>query len=136
MSQRYAHIQQLAAQHPVWVLCNLLGVSRSGYYEWRGRGPSRRQQEDALLAPQIEALFEQKRRTYGRVRLTHELRARGQACGQRRVRRLMRAQGLCARPRRRYRPQTTDSRHAIPLPPICWRSGQHRAEPTPSGSAI
>ena len=117
MSQRYAQIQQLAAEHPVRMLCDLLGVSRSGYYEWRDRGPGRRQQEDARLAPQIEALFIKKRRTYGRVRLTHELQARGQACGQRRVRRLMRAQGLRARPRRRYRPQTTDSRHDHPIAP-------------------
>ena len=117
MSRRYAQIQQLAAEHPLSLLCNLLGVSRSGYYEWRDRGPGRRQQEDARLAPQIEALFKEKRRTYGRVRLTHELRARGQSCGQRRVRRLMRAQGLSARPRRRYRPQTTNSRHNHPIAP-------------------
>jgi len=117
VSERYAHVQQLAAEHPVMMLCALLGVSRSGYYEWRDRGPGPRQQEDARLAQQIEALFVEKRRTYGRVRLTHELRARGQACGQRRVRRLMRTQGLCARPRRRYRPQTTDSRHDLPIAP-------------------
>lgn len=117
MSKRYAQIQQLATEHPVRRLCALLGVSRSGYYEWRDRGPGRRQQEDAHLAPQIETLFLEKRRTYGRVRLTHELRARGHACGQRRVRRLMRAQGLRARPRRRYRPQTTDSRHDHPIAP-------------------
>jgi len=117
VSKRYAQIQQLATEHPVRMLCALLGVSRSGYYEWRDRGPGRRQQEDAHLAPQIETLFLEKRRTYGRVRLTHELRARGHACGQRRVRRLMRAQGLRARPRRRYRPQTTDSRHDHPIAP-------------------
>ncbi len=117
MSQRYAQIQQLAAEHPVTMLCALLGVSRSGYYDWRDRRPGPRQQEDARLAPQIEALFREKRRTYGRVRLTHELRARGQACGQRRVRRLMRARGLCARPRRHYRPQTTDSQHNHPIAP-------------------
>ena len=117
MSQRYAHIEQLAAEHSVSMLCSLLGVSRSGYYDWRDREPSPRQQEDARLARQIEALFVAKRRAYGRVRLTHELKARGHLCGQRRVRRLMRRQGLCARPRRRYRPQTTDSRHDHPIAP-------------------
>jgi transposase InsO family protein len=117
VSQRYAQIQSLAAEHAVSMLCGLLSVSRSGYYDWRDRGPGPRQQEDARLAPQIEALFVKKRRTYGRVRLTHELQARGHACGQRRVRRLMRSQGLCARPRRRYRPQTTDSRHHHPIAP-------------------
>jgi transposase InsO family protein len=117
VSDRYAHIQQLAGEHPVMMLCQLLGVSRSGYYDWCDRGPGPRQQEDARLARQIEAVFVEKRCTYGRVRLTHELKARGHTCGQRRVRRLMRAQGLCARPRRRYRPQTTDSRHDHPIAP-------------------
>ena len=65
----------------------------------------------------MEAVFIEKRRTYGRVRLTHELRARGHACGERRVGRLMRARGLQARPRRRFRPQTTDSRHDNPIAP-------------------
>jgi putative transposase len=117
VSERYAQIQALAAEHPVTMLCQLLRVSRSGYYDWRDRGPGRRQQEDARLAPVVEALFVEKRRTYGRVRLTYELKARGHVCGQRRVRRLMQAQGLSVRPRRRYRPQTTDSRHDHPIAP-------------------
>ena len=117
MNDRYTHIQQLAPEHPVTGLCALLDVSCSGYYDWRQRGPSARQQEDARLAEQLESVFLEKRRTYGRVRLTLELRARGHTCGQRRVGRLMRAKGLCARPRRRYRPQTTDSRHDGPIAP-------------------
>lgn len=116
MNQRYAHIQQLAPEHRVTVLCALLGVSRSAYYHWRG-GPGPRQQEDARLSQEVEAVFIEKRRTYGRVRLTHELRARGHTCGERRVARLMRAQNLQARPRRRFRPQTTESRHDRPIAP-------------------
>ena len=38
MSQRYAQIQQLEPEHSITMLCALLGVSRSGYYDWRGRG--------------------------------------------------------------------------------------------------
>ena len=98
------------------MLCALLGVSRSGYYDWRG-GPGPRQKEEARLSREVETVFVEQRRTYARVRLTHELRARGHACGERRVGRLMRAQGLHARPRRRFRPQTTDSRHDGPIAP-------------------
>ena len=116
MNDRHAHIRQLAPEHRVTMLCALLGVSRSGYYHWRG-GPGPRQQEDARLSQEVEAVFLEKRRTYGRVRLTHELRARGHTCGERRVGRLMRAKDLHARPRRRFRPQTTDSRHDGPIAP-------------------
>ena len=128
MNDRYAHVQQLASTHPVVGLCALLGVSRSGYYAWHGRGPSPRQQEDARLGEQIETLFRQTRQVYGRLRLTHALRARGQTCGPRRVGRLMRARGLCARPRPRFRPQTTDSRHAGPIAPN--RLAERPAAPT------
>ncbi len=117
MNDRYALIQRLAAEHPVTGLCALLAVRRSGYYAWRGRGPSPRQQEDARLAPLVAEVFAATRRAYGRVRLTRELKARGHACSERRVGRLLRAQGLCARPRRRFRPQTTDSRHPDPIAP-------------------
>ena len=98
------------------MLCALLGVSRSSYYDWLG-GPSPRQEEDARLSPELEAVFVEKRRTYGRVRLTRELRARGHTCGERRVGRLMRVRNLQARPPRRFRPQTTDSRHDHPISP-------------------
>jgi transposase InsO family protein len=128
VSDRYSHIQQLAAAHPVTGLCELLGVARSGYYDWRGRGPSPRQQEDARLAEPLVAALIASRRTYGRIRLTHELKARGHACGQRRVRRLMRDQGLSVRPRRRFRPQTTDSRHDQPIAPN--RLAERPAAPT------
>ena len=128
MNDRYTHIQQLAPAHAVTGLCALLEVSCSGYYDWRGRGPSPRQQEDARLAEQLEAAFRAKRCTYGRVRLTHEMQARGHTCGQRRVGRLMRAKGLCARPRRRSRPQTTDRRHDGPIAPN--RLAERAAAPT------
>lgn len=116
MKDRRERIQQLAPEHRVTMLCALLGVARSAYYAGRG-GKSPRQKEDARLSQQLEAVFIEKRRTYGRVRLTHELRARGHTCGERRVGRLMRAKGLNARPRRRFRPQTTDSRHDNPIAP-------------------
>lgn len=114
MNDRYAHIRQLASEHPVTLLCALLDVSRSSYYHWRG-GPGPRQQEDARLIQVVETVFIEKRCTYGRIRLTHELKARGHACGERRVSRLMRAKNLQARPPRRFRPQTTDSRHDDPI---------------------
>jgi transposase InsO family protein len=99
------------------MLCDLLAVSRSGFYDWQRRGPSRRRAEDAQLRPILCAAFAHSRRTYGRPRLTRQLRAQGFRHGQRRIGRLMRACGLCARSRRRFRPQTTQSDHTDPIAP-------------------
>jgi hypothetical protein len=51
---RYQQIKRLAAEHPVAGLGQMPAVSRSGYYDWRERGSSRRQQEDAQLAGELE----------------------------------------------------------------------------------
>jgi len=117
VNARYTQIQELATTHPIAGLCLLLAVSRSGYYDWRRRTPSRRQQEDARLTQELQRVFAQSRGTYGRPRLTQAVRARGEKLGERRVGRLMRAAGLCARTRRRFRPRTTDSQHDGPIAP-------------------
>lgn len=117
MSDRYRQIQRLESQHAVLALCRLLTVSRSGYYDWRRRTPSRRQQEDARLLPELQRTFLHARRAYGRPRLTRALRAQGHHHGERRIGRLMRQAGLCARTRARFRPRTTDSRHTGPIAP-------------------
>jgi putative transposase len=117
VSARYRQIQRLAREHHVTMLCELLAVARSGFYDWQRRGPSRRRAEDAQLRPILCAAFARSRRTYGRPRLTRQLRAQGFRHGQRRIARLMRACGLCARSRRRFRPQTTQSDHADPIAP-------------------
>ena len=128
MTTRYRELQELATAHRVAVLCPLLGVSRSGYYGWRGRAPSRRQSEDAQLTEELKSAFEQSRRTYGRPRLKRALHARGHCHGERRIGRLMRAAGLCARPRRRFVPKTTQSRHNGPIAPN--RLAERAAPPT------
>jgi putative transposase len=117
VTARYQQVETLAATHPVAVLCPLLGVSRSGYYDWRGRAPSRRQCEDAHLVTELRAAFAHSRQTYGRPRLTHVLNRGPRRYGQRRIGRLMRLAGLQARRRRGFRPQTTQSRHDGPIAP-------------------
>ena len=62
MKDRYAHVRQLASEHRVTMLCLLLGVARSAYYDWRG-GPGPRQEEDARLSRVVAAVFVEKRRT-------------------------------------------------------------------------
>jgi putative transposase len=85
-------------------MCRSLGVSHGGFYEWLGRAPSARSQEDARLTRSIRQSFELSDRTYGSPRVWHDLRAAGERCGKNRVARLMRAAQLQARVKRRRLP--------------------------------
>ena len=102
-------IHELAADGiDVAVTCRVLNVSRSGYYEWRGRGPSQRDVADAYLANEIRDIHAASRATYGAPRIGFELRlGRWVRVGGKRIARLMRILGLigiCAARKRRHRP--------------------------------
>jgi putative transposase len=95
-------------------MCRVLGISRSGYYAWRTRPQSPRQRQDHLLAVQIAAIFRASRQRYGSPRVRAELRAQGIHCATKRVARLMRKSGLCARrARRRVRTTLADPTLAV-----------------------
>ena len=107
----------MKGEHGVRLLCELLGVSSSGYYGWRQKRPSKRQREDAALAAKIAAAHRASRGTYGSPRIVEDLREEGTRTSKRRCARLMRAQGLHGKKKNRRRPRTTDSRHAQPVAP-------------------
>jgi putative transposase len=73
------------ANYPVAMLCRMLGVSKSGYYAWHGRPPSKRRRQDALLIEKIRKVHSRSRETYGYPRVHAELRSLGVRCGRRRV---------------------------------------------------
>jgi putative transposase len=102
--------------HSVRMLCELLGVSPSGYYGWRQPRPSKRQREDAAMAAQIAACHRASRGTYGTPRIVKDLREAGTRTSKRRCARLMRAQGLRGKKKHRRRPRTTDSDHGQQVP--------------------
>ena len=96
--------------------CELLGLSRSAFYAWCGRPPSRRAQANTRLVRAMHRIHREVDRSYGSPRMRDELVARGVACSTNRVARVMRQHGLRAKQARRYRP-TTDSGHADPVAP-------------------
>ncbi len=77
---RYDVIAKLWGQFPVRLMCQVLEVSRGGYYEWLGRAPSRRAREDRRLGVQIGALFAHHNRRYGSPRIHRALRHQGIRC--------------------------------------------------------
>ena len=98
-------------------LCRALAVSRSGYYAWQRRRPGPRAQQNQLLRSRLQELFECNRRVYGSPRLTVSLRQEGLSYSRNRVARHMRALGLRARPKKAFKPRTTDSNHPHPIAP-------------------
>jgi putative transposase len=113
---RFVFIASKKAQYPVRMLCELLEVSRSGYYAWVDRPTPRKKILDALLVLEIKAALVRGRGAYGSPRVHLELRARGIRVGKKRVERLMRENGLEARQKRRF-VNTTDSHHELPIAP-------------------
>jgi putative transposase len=99
----YTLIEAEKTSFPVHLMCRMLGVSRSGYYAWRSRSPSRRSRQDATLTAKIQEIHRRSRQTYGSPRVHAELRALGTRCSRKRVERLMRKAELqgCMRGRRR-----------------------------------
>jgi putative transposase len=111
---KFAFIAAEKAQHPVAVLCSVLGVSSSGFYAWRKRRPSQRAKSDAQLALEVRLAHKRGRGTYGSPRVHRELKAHGHCVGKKRVERLMRQEGIQGRQKRRFR-RTTDSNHTQPV---------------------
>jgi putative transposase len=114
---RFAFIRRRGKEFPVKLMCEVLGVSRSGYYDWAARPAGARAERAAGLKGQIRLAHEASRCTYGSPRVYRELEARGVAVCENTVARYMREEGLCATPRRRFVPRTTDSSHPHPVAP-------------------
>jgi transposase InsO family protein len=107
----------MKGEHNIGMLCELLGVSRSGYYRWQQPRPTRRQREDADLAAQIARFHRQSRGNYGAPRIVEDLREAGSPTSRRRCARLMKQLGVRGRKKHRRKPRTTDSRHGRSVAP-------------------
>lgn len=112
----YEQLHGLRGEHSISLMCEVLGVSCSGYYAWRRRPPSRRSQEDARLLDQIRAIHQEGRETYGSPKIHRILRQRGVRCGHKRIVRLMRAAGLYAKRTRCYKRTTRANPSHTPAP--------------------
>ncbi len=110
----FRFIDEHRAQWPVRLLCAALGVSTAGYYAWRGRPTSARQQRQDALLVQIRAIHAEFQARYGSPRIHAELVARGHDCCVNTVARLMRENGIVAKTAKKFR-CTTDSDHDLPV---------------------
>lgn len=114
---RFRFVEDHRDEFPIRLMCRVLGVSASGYYAWRTRPESPRAAANRELLAEVHRLHERHRGRYGCPRIHAALQARGVATSRGRVERLMRRNGIRGVAARRFRPVTTDSRHALPIAP-------------------
>jgi len=112
---KYAFVARERTRYPLRMLCRLLGVSVSGFYDHCRRQHTPRPDPDADVRSDLRTIYEGSRRTYGRPRMVKALRTRAHSVGPKRVARLMREEGLRGRVKGRFKPRTTDSRHGHPI---------------------
>ena len=113
---KYAWIDGQRDSYPLQAMCGLLEVSTSGYADWKKCGGPTHWPSDEQLLALIRSMHVEYRQAYGSPRMTEELKSRGIPVSRDRVRRLMKANGIRARHKRRYK-ATTDSKHALPVAP-------------------
>jgi putative transposase len=125
---RYQFIQDHLDKFPVQRMCNVLGVSPSGYYAWQTRPVSQRVKANEKLLVQIRAIHNRSRKTYGSPRVQAELTADGFRVGKNRVARLMRVENLRGQ-RKQKQPRTTNSQHSHPVAPNHLNREFHATRP-------
>lgn len=96
-------------------MCKVLGVSSSGYYDWCGRDPSKREKRKIEIMILIEQIHQNSKERYGAPRAYHALIAQGIKITQSTVSRWMKEAGLRAKMKRKFRVNTTDSNHKLPI---------------------
>ena len=112
---KYAWVKQ-QTEFKVSSMCRVFNISRSGYYEYLHRLPSKHRLEDERLRPQIKAAFEKGRKNYGTRRIKVVLKKEGFKPSRRRIGRLMQEEALEVQTKRKFK-VTTDSNHNKPIAP-------------------
>ena len=113
---KFAFIDEEKATWPVVAMCDVLAVSRSGFYAWKARPVSARTLEDVKLVVDIKAAHKAGRGAYGSPRVFRALREQGKRVGKKRVERLMQSEGIVGKKRRKFC-VTTNSQHDDPIAP-------------------
>jgi putative transposase len=129
---KFAFMARHQREYPVAIMCQVLEVSRSGYYAWRsrqGKDPGPRRKKAAALLEKIRQVHQQSRRTYGSPRVYQELRASGQSVCENTVAKLMRQAQIRSIVSKRFRVRTTDSSHGHAVAPNRLERCFHREQP-------
>ena len=94
---KYALMLDYVGQYSVVLMCQVLGVHRSGFYHWKNRPNSQREHRKEQMSELIKETYEEFEAVYGAPRITQELNALGHRCSVNYVAKIMQQQGIVAR---------------------------------------
>ncbi len=129
---RFNFVAKHRVAWPVGLICETLGVSRSGIYAWLGRPTSLRSQTDEVMGALVRQSFIGSDRTYGARRVWHDVLALGHPCGLHRIERLMRESRLCERALEAVDFHRTEA-SAVRLLTTFWTTDSSVTHPTRNG---
>lgn len=112
----YGFIKKHRHEFRVSKMCQVLGVSKSGYYEWKTRPLSDQEKRHQKLTIQVKRIFIRKKRRYGSPKITKELLQKGWKVSERKVTRIMQENGLRSKTVKKHK-ATTNSNHTYPVYP-------------------
>ncbi len=118
---QYQFIRKNSHRFTVEEMCECFSLSRSGYYDWKERGPSKRESEDTTHKARIAELHHRARGRYGHRPIYHHLLEDGIACGRDRTLRLMKELGIEGIQKTGFKPMGTDSSHGLGYSPNLLR---------------
>lgn len=111
---KFAFIEEHLSAFAVALACQVLEVSRSGYYDWQKRPESNRARRRQEIAEKIHRIHQESRQVYGSPRVFQTLKARGESVCENTVADIMKEREIRAKSKKRFVPSTTDSRHQQP----------------------
>lgn len=126
---KFAWINDHRREFPVNLQCQVLQVTRSGYYAWKQRPDSQTAKRRTELAERIRTVHQQNRKVYGAPRVHRDLTAQGVKCSRNTVAKIMRENGIRSKMSKRFVVQTTNSRHPHPIAPNTLNREFAQAQP-------
>ncbi|MFD2602953.1 IS3 family transposase [Flavobacterium suzhouense] len=111
---KFEFIDQHLSCFPVKDMCRILNVSTSGYYKWRSKTLSKREQHNLVLLEEIKKIHYRNKKRYGSPRIAKELEASGFHASEKLIRKLMKSASLQSVFKRKFK-TTTDSSHKYPV---------------------
>ena len=118
---KYAFIREQRLNHSLNILCSMLGVSTSGYYDWLGKPASKTTKDNSRLVTKIRCFHKVSDSIYGSPRIHQDLIVDGESISRQRVARLMRMNGIQSKVAKKFVITTNSKNTLSPEPDLLKR---------------